>query len=463
MKNKKKKRTSSYLLIFLSIVAVILLLIILYLTFSAHSRQRSTQLAQNDPAVSQPLDSDSSETAGFTSEDEDLNNSEQDGFISGDAISAAESSGSKSSNGDTSVQGPSQKESAGPAQASFDSETAGPSQSSDPEVAGPSQSPKTEQTGSSQSTEFHSKGSEASPSETDNSRKAASKAQDNSNGKGTSTAKADTTPEISDDGAISPSHGSSAFDNRSDEKMDTLISQINSQLPTGNGSWSVYICDLAGGSEASINDTPMQAASLIKLFIMGAVYENYDALSQQYGSAALDGYLTPMITVSDNDAANSLVSCLGDGDSTAGMQKVNSFCQAHGYTSTSMGRLLLASNEFGDNYTSAYDCGKFLKEIYQICAGTAQSQSLSHAEDMYALLKQQQRSNKIPAALPEGVSVANKTGELSDVENDAGILYNTQGGNDLVIVFLSQNLTSAGDAQSTIAQLSRSIYLYYND
>ena len=245
--------------------------------------------------------------------------------------------------------------------------------------------------------------------------------------------------------------------------MDTLISQINSQLPTGNGSWSVYICDLAGGSEASINDTPMQAASLIKLFIMGAVYENYDALSQQYGSAALDGYLTPMITVSDNDAANSLVSCLGDGDSTAGMQKVNSFCQAHGYTSTSMGRLLLASNEFGDNYTSAYDCGKFLKEIYQICAGTAQSQSLSHAEDMYALLKQQQRSNKIPAALPEGVSVANKTGELSDVENDAGILYNTQGGNDLVIVFLSQNLTSAGDAQSTIAQLSRSIYLYYND
>ena len=245
--------------------------------------------------------------------------------------------------------------------------------------------------------------------------------------------------------------------------MDILISQINSQLPTGNGSWSVYICDLAGGSEASINDTPMQAASLIKLFIMGAVYENYDALSQQYGSAALDGYLTPMITVSDNDAANSLVSCLGGGDSTAGMQKVNSFCQAHGYTSTSMGRLLLASNEFGDNYTSAYDCGKFLKEIYQICAGTAQSQSLSHAEDMYALLKQQQRSNKIPAALPEGVSVANKTGELSDVENDAGILYNTQGGNDLVIVFLSQNLTSAGDAQSTIAQLSRSIYLYYND
>ena len=272
------------------------------------------------------------------------------------------------------------------------------------------------------------------------------------------------TPELSDDdGTISPSHGSSAFDNKSDEKMDTLVSQVQSQLPVSNGSWSVYICDLSGGSEATINDSPMQAASLIKLFIMGAVYENYDSLSQQYGSATLDSYLTPMITVSDNDAANSLVSCLGSGDSTAGMQKVNSFCQSHGYTNTSMGRLLLASNEFGDNYTSAYDCGKFLKEIYQICSDTTQTPSLLHAEEMYSLLKQQQRTNKIPAALPEGVSVANKTGELSDVENDAGILYNAQGGNDLVIVFLSQNLSSPGEAQNTIAQLSRSIYLYYND
>ncbi len=104
---------------------------------------------------------------------------------------------------------------------------------------------------------------------------------------------------------------------------------------------------------------------------MGAVYENYDSLTQQYGAQTIDGYLLPMITVSDNDAANSLVSCLGGGDSSAGMEKVNSFCTEHGYNSTSMGRLLLASNEFGDNYTSAYDCGKFLKKIYQSCADTS--------------------------------------------------------------------------------------------
>ena len=433
MKNNRKKQTSSYLLIFLGIVAALLILIILYLTFFRRDSQRSINLAKNGSATAQTEDFTDGEASGFTSGDETSEDADQSGFVSDDG-----SSDSEASTDDSSVQGPSQRENAGSVQSSPTPE----------EVTVPYQTPaaNTEPAGPSQSSGSNS-------AQTTN---------------GTSQRKKDSsmtaiTPELSDDGTISPSHGSSAFDNKSDEKINTLVTQVQSQLPGANGSWSVYICDLADGSEATINDSPMQAASLIKLFIMGAVYENYDSLSQQYGSATLDSYLTPMITVSDNDAANSLVSCLGGGDSTAGMQKVNSFCQSHGYTNTSMGRLLLASNEFGDNYTSAYDCGKFLKEIYQICSGTTQTPSLLHAEEMYSLLKQQQRTNKIPAALPEGVSVANKTGELSDVENDAGILYNAQGGNDLVIVFLSQNLSSPGEAQNTIAQLSRSIYLYYND
>ena len=58
--------------------------------------------------------------------------------------------------------------------------------------------------------------------------------------------------------------------------------------------------------------------------------------------------LKAMITVSDNDAANTLVNWLGSGDDANGMEMVNNFCQAHGYTETSMGRLLLHSKENGD-------------------------------------------------------------------------------------------------------------------
>lgn len=397
---KKKRPASSYLLIILSVIAVILILLIVYFTIRQKEVFTSTQQTEMQTASTREED-------GFTSGDAET----EDGFISGDTADASDS----------------------------------PEDFSERENAGPMPVP---QTPDQTETDQNQDNDQPEP------------APDNSSQP--SEAPANTPEANAEDGAISPSQGNSVFDNKADQTMEDLLAQIRLALPVSNGSWSVYICDLSSGSEGTINDFSMQAASLIKLYIMGAVYENYDSLTQQYGAQTIDGYLLPMITVSDNDAANSLVSCLGGGDSSAGMEKVNSFCTEHGYNSTSMGRLLLASNEFGDNYTSAYDCGKFLKEIYQSCADTSSDPILAHAENMYALLKQQQRSNKIPADLPEGVKVANKTGELSNVENDAGILYDTNSGNDLVICFLSENLTDTAAAQSTIAQLSRTIYLTYN-
>ena len=238
-----------------------------------------------------------------------------------------------------------------------------------------------------------------------------------------------------------------------DEKMQTLLSSL--AFPSGNGTWSAYVCDLAENTEGAVNPQRQQAASLIKLFIMGSVYENYDALTSQYGQESVDGNLYSMITVSDNDAANTLVSYLGGGDGTAGMNIVNQYCSANGYSSTHMGRLLLQSNEFDDNYTSVTDCGYFLKRVYE---GNKEGDPVAAAE--FSLLAAQTRRNKIPAQMPEGVSVANKTGELADVENDAGIIYNVQ--NDLIVVFMSENVQEVGSAQSTIASLSRQVYDYYN-
>lgn len=237
-----------------------------------------------------------------------------------------------------------------------------------------------------------------------------------------------------------------------DEELSVLLSNL--AFPSSNGSWSAYVCNLEKNTEGSINEHRMQAASLIKLFIMGAVYENYDSLSAQYGKDILDNNLHEMIIVSDNDAANILTEYLGGGDSTAGMNAVNDYCSRNGYTNTHIGRLLLHSNEFDDNYTSPADCGRFLKKVYD-----GWMEGDANACAMFDHLAAQERRNKIPAQMPEGVSVANKTGELADVENDAGIIYNTA--NDLVIVFMSENLSEPGAAQSTISALSRQIYDYY--
>mgnify|MGYP000302785401 FL=1 len=269
-------------------------------------------------------------------------------------------------------------------------------------------------------------------------------------------------PESEQEGTLSPSSGTTFTDN-TDSSMDNLLNQVQSLLPTDNGTWSVYVCNLLKDSDGTINDTPMQAASLIKLYIMGAVYENYGTIAQSHNSEEIDSNISAMISVSDNDAANTLVNWLGNGNDAAGMAKVNNFCQEHGFTSTQMNRLLLAGKENGDNYTSVKDCGTFLKQIYQVVNGTLPSSTLANADAMYFQLKTQQRKNKIPAQLPEGVGTANKTGELDTVENDAAIIYDTAKGIDLVVCFMSQDLTDTGAAQSTIAADARAIYGYYNE
>lgn len=237
-----------------------------------------------------------------------------------------------------------------------------------------------------------------------------------------------------------------------DEELSGLLSNL--AFPVDNGNWSAYVCNLEANTEGSINEHQMQAASLIKLYIMGAVYENYESIIEVYDRNSVENNLHAMITVSDNDAANTLTGYLGEGDAEEGMRVVNDYCNRNGYINTHMGRLLLQSNEFDDNYTSAADCGHFLKNIYD---GWKEGDSRKVA--MFEHLAAQERRNKIPAQMPTDVSIANKTGELADVENDAGIIYDTD--NDFVIVFMSENLSETGSAQNTIAALSRQIYDYY--
>ena len=199
-------------------------------------------------------------------------------------------------------------------------------------------------------------------------------------------------PSESEGGSIFGSSASSETAG-TDEKLQGVLSNL--ALPAGNGTWSVYVCDLVNNTEGAIQDARMQAASLIKLYIMGAVYENYDSIIAQYGQSSVDSNLYSMITVSDNDAANTLVSYLGGGDSSAGMTVVNDFCSEKGYSSTHMGRLLLASNQYDDNYTSVSDCGHFLKEVYE-----GSKESDAHAQAEFDLLAAQTRRNKIPAQMP---------------------------------------------------------------
>lgn len=231
--------------------------------------------------------------------------------------------------------------------------------------------------------------------------------------------------------------------------------------------WAISIQNLSDGARYEKNaEESMQSASVIKVFIMAAVYGKicYPAEGEEaiYAPEQYDGelkeLLTNMITVSDNEAANRLVELLGNGDFEAGKQIVNAFCRENGYTGTHLGRRFLEENPTDDNFTTAADCGKLLRAIYE---GSCVSQEAS--AKMLELLKGQTRTGKIPSGLPQGITAANKTGEMSEgyglgcIENDIAIVYGEQ--QDYVICVLANDL--AGRNEEAIQKIQEiSFYVY---
>ena len=218
------------------------------------------------------------------------------------------------------------------------------------------------------------------------------------------------------------------------------------------GKWSVYAKALNSGVEIVDydKDAKMQSASVIKLFVMATVYDQRQEGNSNAQNIS-DSTISSMITVSDNDATNSIITQLGGGSESAGLQIINQYIQEHGYTNTEINRLMLRDTSNGDNYTSSADVAKILEEIYN---GTCVSQSASEA--MLGYLKNQQRKNKIPAGVPGSVETANKTGELDDVQNDAAIIF--KDGAPYILVVMCSNVTDTNQVINDIVEISKKVY-----
>ena len=89
--------------------------------------------------------------------------------------------------------------------------------------------------------------------------------------------------------------------------------------------------------------------------------------------------------------------------------------------------------------------------------GKAVSREASRA--MLEILHQQRFRSGIPAGLPEDARVAHKTGEISTVAHDAGIVY-LDGRDAYVVVILTEWAPDVNARQETIARISRAVYEY---
>lgn len=195
---------------------------------------------------------------------------------------------------------------------------------------------------------------------------------------------------------------------------------------------------------------PVPSASVIKIFIMEYIYDLIEKSELTQDSIikgqSVSVLLKSMITVSDNSATNTFIEYCG-------MENLNSFFKQNGYVDTELQRKMLdtvAMQNGKDNYTSVNDVMSFLDKLYK-------NKSEFPYSDMLELLKQQQVKTKIQKKMPTDVVVANKTGELSDVENDVGIIFTPT--SDFALVFLCSDLKETSSARNAIANAA---YDFYN-
>jgi len=95
-----------------------------------------------------------------------------------------------------------------------------------------------------------------------------------------------------------------------------------------------------------------------------------------------------------------------------------------------------------------------LKLLRLIAEGKAYSQQA--CDEMLKIMLEQQYRSGIPAGLPKAARVAHKTGNISTVHHDAGIVY-LEDRKPYVLVILTQFHAETGRG-TAVAEVSRDIY-----
>lgn len=241
--------------------------------------------------------------------------------------------------------------------------------------------------------------------------------------------------------------------------IGSLKSKLTKQISGYYGTWSVYVKNLKTGESFTINNQQMYAASLIKLFAMGAAYQKVH--DGKLSESAISGLIPTMIADSDNSAFNSVVKNIG-------LYTVNNWCNAHGYTQTTQVHGLSPAynnsgirTSNGSNMTSVRDCGMFLESVYKgTCVSKKYSRKMLSALKLITRDKQLYYRSKLPAGVPGGVTVANKTGDLNDYSHDCAIVYSK--GADYVIAVMAKVPGRGYSSSSGHAAIARTVYNYFN-
>lgn len=154
-----------------------------------------------------------------------------------------------------------------------------------------------------------------------------------------------------------------------------------------------------------------------------------------------------MITLSSNLATNLLIDVIG-------VQTVQAALDELEIDGMRILRGVEDTAAFHAGLNNEVTANGLLKLLRLVADGKAYSQSSS--EEMLKIMLEQQYRSGIPAGLPKAARVAHKTGNISTVHHDAGIVY-LEDRKPYVLVILTQFSAEKGRG-TAVAEVSRDVF-----
>jgi beta-lactamase class A len=257
------------------------------------------------------------------------------------------------------------------------------------------------------------------------------------------------------------------------ERLEAEVREIASQV---DGVLGVTILDPATGDRISVHGgTVFTQASAIKLPVLVTLMRQVEAGEQNLdevvtlaasdvvpGSGILQ-QLTPgkvslslrdvatlMVTVSDNTATNMIIDRVG-------MAKVNAEMARLRLSSTKLQRKMqdrTAWEEDRENLSTPDEQARLLELLYK--GEILGASSREEIDRILAIVK----PGQIRTLLPEGTKVAHKTGTLSGVVVDVGIVYLAD--RPFIVSGMGNWLADAEQAERAISQIALVAYRYFD-
>ncbi len=246
-----------------------------------------------------------------------------------------------------------------------------------------------------------------------------------------------------------------------------LESNLEDKISSFKGSVGIEIKDLDTGREIAFNkETLIPSASLVKIPIMlscfYAAQEGKISLkdtislksSGKVGTTfTVEELFEPMITQSDNAAANAIIDLLG-------FDILNAYFKKMGLKNTNISRKMMdfqERREGVENYTTAQDMAYLLEGLYH-----KKFLNKEVSEKCLELLGQQKINDRIPRKLPNGTLIAHKTGLEKHICHDVGIVF-TDKGDFLICVLAEHKNRLAKPTKKFISEIALLTYDYYRN